>query len=105
MVNLIPYRAPVTYRMSDYVSFNVNSSVLVRLTPEGEKHYISYLNRYHVDPNRSVNSDADGYVKFQLWDLMKIFGSEMFMGNDLMFKTKILLNKQDIQTTEDIENK
>lgn len=77
-------------------SFNVNNEVWVRLTDEGRRQ----LNRNREGsalphgkfPGLPVE-DADGFSKWQLWDLMSQFGPHMFNGCEIPFETEIYLSE------------
>lgn len=74
----------------EYVSFNVNENVRVRLTNYGVEVY----NAYHLKLAVTINSyygnskyfppalevDQDGYSYFQLHELMKVFGPTLQIG-------------------------
>lgn len=70
---------------SRYRPVNLNEHIKVKLTPEGEKIYKVY---YHGKDYASLPTellpgltpDKDGYVEFQLWDFMLIFGQHFHMG-------------------------
>lgn len=66
------------------VKINLNDRVKVKLTVEGIKNYIDYMN----EPNRGVPADSqaipprdclpkidgEGYTRMQLWEMFQIFG-------------------------------
>ena len=66
------------------VKINLNDRVKVKLTVEGIKIYIDYMN----EPNRGVPADSqvihprdclpkidgEGYTRMQLWEMFQIFG-------------------------------
>lgn len=64
------------------MKININENINVRLTPQGQelirKHYATYNVTWH--PN------ADGWYKFQLWDLMNIFGPHLYAGCRVPFE-------------------
>ncbi len=61
------------------MNINLNEYVKVKLTKYGELMYDNYMSskKYPI----SLRFDEQGYSKFQLWDLMNIFGSVMYLGN------------------------
>lgn len=64
--------------------YNINNYVKVKLTNNGRL----ILKEQNINP-----SEEDGWTKFQLWDLMSIFGPYLCNGCDLFFETNIeLLN-------------
>lgn len=59
------------------IQFNINNSVKVRLTDYGRD-----ILRQKLDLRHSFERvDAQGYTKFQLWELMNIFGSYIYNGS------------------------
>lgn len=82
------------------IPFNVNEYTLVKLTPTG----IAELKRQHdefqpkLPPSArcdfSVKVDANGYTKFQMWDLMKRLGTLCGMCRPEPFETNILIDKK-----------
>jgi hypothetical protein len=79
--------------------FNINEYVWVQLTAKGQQVYKEYyLNlklpaEYMPGPKEK---DADGYSKFQMWDLMAIFGESVHMVNfntEPVFSTTILIDE------------
>ena len=82
------------------VRFNVNNHVRVRLTDRG----IAELRRQHeetralfatIGPFVPPNTDADGYARFQLWELMSQFGPITSFGGALPFETEIIIELPD----------
>lgn len=69
-------------------TMNVNDAVRVRLTGKGR----SILNRNGLSdrllPGRS-NEEKDGWSKWQLWDLMSVFGFNVYNGCTMPFETTI----------------
>lgn len=75
-----------------YKKFNINKSVKVKLTRHGIAVYKEhYANIGLTDV--TINIDDEGYSKFQMHDLMSIFGSSMYMGGNLPFQTEILIEE------------
>lgn len=65
------------------MKFNINDYVKVKLTEHGKKIL------KEKDINNSV--DENGYTKFQLWDIMNIFGEYCILGCDVPFETEIII--------------
>ena len=61
------------------VTFNINNYVYVKMTPAGVEHHRKYWKEFNIDIARPA-FDEDGYSKFQLWEVMHIFGPLMFNG-------------------------
>lgn len=71
--------------------FNINKYIKVRLTDHGKE----ILQKYHEDLQAMYPSlhipqiyveDSEGYIKFQLWQFMQIFGSHFSMGTPLIIE-------------------
>jgi len=95
-----PYEiVPITYNppAPEYVAFNLNDAIKVKLSGQGFK----LLDKYNHDRLvydmyfEELVSDKDGYCEFQAWEFMKIFGPHVFLGNDL-FDANILIRSKDI---------
>ena len=90
--------------------FNVNDYVKVKLNDLGykilEDFYDDLLksanNRRTVlpenffDVNKYPELDEEGYVTYQLWKLMEIFGQHMHAGEKVPFESYILLSESDL---------
>ena len=88
-------------------SFNINSTVKVRLTKVGEellkKDWEDFWNSFgRLDefPYKPPTPDADGYVKFQMWELMTRLGEYCGLLADLPFYTVILIDEKDLKEVE-----
>jgi hypothetical protein len=85
-------------------SFNINSIVKVKLTDYGRKvleiqhneFWSSYrkLDKYPYIPK---TEDENGYVEFQLWELMEELGKECSLGGEIPFETTILIDENDLR--------
>jgi hypothetical protein len=76
------------------MKFNINHEVRVKLTDYGRslyKHHHNYINSLVVDPipYTAPEEDAEGWSKWQLWRLIKIFGPHMSMSSERPFETEI----------------
>jgi hypothetical protein len=67
-----------------FVGYNLNSSVRVKLTKAGLKHYST---RYGVrrEPPAQPKLDDEGYYRTELWSLMNDFGSVLYNGCEVPF--------------------
>lgn len=79
--------------------FNINYGIRVKLTEEGVKHFIAFYKNAPYHRVCTPEIDKDGYTKFPMWMLMKIYGSHMYLGNQKPpFGTNVFLeieqNKQ-----------
>lgn len=80
--------------MGDKMKFNVNHMVKVKLTEQGRRHIrtnheLLYHNWRVPPPYPTIEEDADGWSKWQLWRLMQEFGRYITMGFDAPFETEI----------------
>lgn len=79
--------------------FNMNDFVKVKLTEFGEKVYAEHYKQYET--KRKLTRDDNGYSEFQLWQLMNIFGSNMYNGNKILFEgVKMLIKDKDLVNFE-----
>ncbi len=83
------------------VNFNLNDTVRVRLTDHGRKvlreQRAALLGRLPEDLRESllmVNEDAEGWSKWQLWQLMGELGRHMVMGRENVMEMNIELVPQ-----------
>lgn len=90
---------------SKYKEFNINQHVYVKLTDKGidilknrRKEFNKSLISKGIEPitGKLTKTDEDGYSKFQLWELIEIFGPYMTLCSELPFKTTIRFNKEDL---------
>jgi hypothetical protein len=96
----------------NYIDFNLNDKILVKLHPIGYEHWMSKCNNvferaFTVTQNESVKQhikgieyfksreNADGYISFQAWDFMNIFGESIWMGGEQMFDINIKVECKD----------
>jgi len=80
------------------ITINVNDNVWVKLTPAGEALWAEYWKATEpADVPKSIRksqTEADGWIRFQLHELMQIFGKAMYNGNmHLPFETEIRLTQ------------
>ena len=85
-------------------SFNINYNVKVRLTKFGKELHkkqwedfwnsIGRLDEFLYTPPKE---DENGYVEFQLWNLMEKFGSHCGVCKELAFETIILIDERDLK--------
>lgn len=75
---------------------NINDQVTFYLTTEGKKQLQRHIQQWNIDyssENFSMLKDhydnyiqEDGSYEMQLWEVMNVFGSGMFMGAKPLFK-------------------
>jgi hypothetical protein len=69
------------------MKFNINEKVKVKLTPKGN----GILRDKGENPN-DLMKDENGFVEFQLWELMNLFGQQMYNGcTNIPFETTIII--------------
>lgn len=75
------------------MKFNINDSVKVKLNDRGreilkQQHELLFkdIPRYKFTPPRE---DAEGWSKWQMWDLMQTFGPHISLGSKVPFETEI----------------
>lgn len=85
-------------------SFNINSTVKVRLTEFGKKlhkekweDFWSSVGKLKEFPYNPPEEDENGFVEYQLWQLMEDFGSYCKLGKKLSFETVILIDEKDLK--------
>ena len=83
-------------------ALNINDYVWVKLKEAGYKHWMEKYNRFLPFEQRQSMSffkdaEKDGYVKFQLWDFMEIFGDGICFGSPPIFETTIEFLEKDLQ--------
>ena len=85
-------------RLMDKIRFNINNYVWVKLTSEGRKikkkieddfrsEFPSYLGIPMIE-------NSDGWSRWQLWELMEMFGSSLCNGCSVPFETEILIEHE-----------
>lgn len=84
--------------MSELIPFNVNNMVRVKLTDHGrdllrqehQRKFAAYGDRF---PYSEPEEDAEGYSRWQLWDLMSKLGSNISLGCQMPFDSQIIMEK------------
>ena len=87
--------------------FNINSTVKIRLTEYGKQvlekeHNKFWSSRGMLDkfPYQPYQEDENGYVKFQLWNLMDKLGKYCGIGCAMPFDTVILIDEDNLRDVE-----
>lgn len=68
---------------------NLNEYIKVKLTDKGKEIYRNYYHDIDDKYVPTLNTDEDGYCKFQLWYFMRIFGEHFYMDCDLPCKPSV----------------
>lgn len=86
-----------TNELAKEIHFNLNEEVKVKLNEKGKEIYLSHLKEISSEPEcvfvRKTNSS--GYTTFQLWDLMKLFGDYMRLGEEAVFENNEIIFKDE----------
>ncbi len=82
--------------------FNVNETVLVKLTELGLNHWRNEFNKisipdYTFEQHYNSYTNKEGYTSFQLHVLMELFGEVIGNGLPLMFETNILIDENKLE--------
>ncbi len=85
-------------------SFNINYPVKVKLTKFGKElhkkqweDFWSSIGRLDENPYIPPKEDENGYVEFQMWDLMEKFGNHCGLSKKLAFETVILIDEKHLK--------
>lgn len=82
------------------VKFNINDIVKVKLNDNSKdilkeryKKLRTVVNNNDgiLDDHKPRKEDENGYVKFQLWELLDIFGDRVYLSGQLPFESEIKL--------------
>lgn len=83
--------------VKSFIPFNINDGVKVKLTESGIVHYKRHFAEVGIITD-GPPIDDQGYTRFQLWDLMKTFSDQVFMGNlNPPFETGILIELSNVE--------
>lgn len=84
--------------MDNWVDFNVNDAVRVKLTPRGHQILADRIRELEalipspaLIPPVPLSEDDDGWSEWQLWLLMKTFGPHARVGCEPAFEAQIQL--------------
>lgn len=94
------------------IQFNLNDTIIVELEDEGFEHWMKWYNKTYEDfanitQNKALNEymrpleyftskkDKDGFVSFQAWNFMEIFGSSIQFGKRPIFNPNIKIVTND----------
>ena len=84
-------------------TYNINDRIKVKLTEYGNSILkadttatLDMLKNFNYPEYSPYHTDKDGYIEFQLWDFMRIFGSHFWNGcpqiienNEVIFTDKV----------------
>ena len=86
----------------EWIDFNINDYVKVKLTEKGKYIYDHRYDETNIELLKreitpivpiKLEYDEEGYTEFQLWHLMEIYGKYLFNGCDIPFETTIKFKK------------
>ena len=104
-----PIESPTIYNLK---KFNINEYVRVKLNEVGLEIYKNRMKEINKNLEETTElkfpiypiypiRDNKGYVKFQLWDLMEIFGSYLRVGKEIPFEdNSIYIESNDLREVE-----
>lgn len=84
-------------------AFNLNDKVLVKLKEEGFKYWLADLNEYMPEKLGTTmedlrsRCDKDGYIEFQTWEFMRVFGPTISIGSQPIFETTLRFYKDEMK--------
>lgn len=71
------------------MEFNINGDVWIRLTGAGTRAYNLHYEKLGMEPP-PLQRDSSDWCKFQLWDLMHIFGPAVYNGCQIPFVENVI---------------
>ena len=71
---------------------NLNHYVFVRLTDKGRDMHKAHWEPFSGENYRAPMESYDGWSRFQLHEVMKVFGSAMGIGFNIPMETEIILD-------------
>ena len=88
---------------TEYIGFNLNDKILVQLNDDGYKHWQTEWNKSLPQNMQEpieyfINrKDKDGFVSFQCWEFMQMFGGTIRFGYQPMFNTNVRFIKNTLK--------
>ena len=77
---------------------NINTDIWVKLTEEGNKIILMKEVNNFGKPMPIKRETKNGYTRFQLWEVMNLFGEELYHGNNkLPIETDIMIEESDLK--------
>ncbi len=78
-------------------NLSINNEVWIKLTAEGRKTLELYDAPVTKKGQTVKRKTMNGYTQFQLWEVMHIFGKNLFVGNTkIPFGTNIKIDEKDL---------
>lgn len=79
------------------IEYNLNKTVYVKLNSVGRDIYKNYIQDLNSNLSTEPKVNENGYTKFQLWDLIHIFGEYIGLGLPTPFDKNCIYLKLDKQ--------
>ena len=76
------------------IEYNLDKTVYVRLNNIGRDIYKNYIQNLNSNLSTEPEIDENGYTKFQLWDLIHIFGEYIDLGLPTPFDKNCIYVKE-----------
>lgn len=76
------------------IEYNLNKTVYVRLNNIGKDIYKNYIQNLNCNLYTELEVDENGFTKFQLWDLIHIFGKYIDLGLPTPFDKNCIYFKE-----------
>lgn len=76
------------------IEYNLNKTVYVKLNNIGRDIYKNYIQSLNSNLSTEPEIDENGYTKFQLWDLIHIFGEYIDLGLPTPFDKNCIYFKE-----------
>lgn len=76
------------------IEYNLNKTIYVKLNDVGKDIYKNYIQNLNSNLSTEPEVDENGYTKFQLWDLIHIFGECIGLGLPTPFDKNCIYFKE-----------
>lgn len=76
------------------IEYNLNKTIYVKLNDVGKDIYKNYIQNLNSNLSTEPEVDENGYTKFQLWDLIHIFGECIGLGLQTPFDKNCIYFKE-----------
>ena len=79
------------------MEFNINNYVHIKMTQHGrdihKEHWTDVMSGCFDWTYNPKKESADGWFKWQMWDVMRVFGDHMYNGCELPFDVNIIIEE------------
>lgn len=80
------------------MQFNINNYVHIKMTQHGrdiyEKYWTDLMSGYKDWQYNPKKESVDGWSKWQMWDVMRVFGEHMYNGCVMPFEANIIIEEK-----------